>query len=77
MPALCSMFLVTYYAFNYAGIIGRSLVNIFPVKISRYTVLDVGEEKEERTIQLYSNVIYQILQIKKWYMIHIAASRSL
>ena len=26
MPALCSMLLVTYYAFNYAGIIGRGLV---------------------------------------------------
>ena len=25
MPALCSMLLVTYYAFNYAGIIGRGL----------------------------------------------------
>ena len=26
MPALCSMLLVTYYAFNYAGIIGRGLL---------------------------------------------------
>ena len=26
MPALCSMLLVTYYAFNYAGIIGRGLI---------------------------------------------------
>ena len=25
MPALCSMLLVTYYAFNYTGIIGRGL----------------------------------------------------
>ena len=25
MPALCSMLLATYYAFNYAGIIGRGL----------------------------------------------------
>ena len=25
MPALCSMLLGTYYAFNYAGIIGRGL----------------------------------------------------
>ena len=28
MPALCSMLLVTYYAFNYAGIIGRGLLII-------------------------------------------------
>ena len=28
MPALCSMLLVTYYAFNYAGIIGQGLVVI-------------------------------------------------
>ena len=35
MPALCSMLLVTYYAFNYAGIIGRGL-GISPVQISPY-----------------------------------------
>ena len=29
MPALCLMLLVTYYAFNYAGIIGRGLLILY------------------------------------------------
>ena len=38
MPALCPMLLITYYASNYAGIIGRSLVvaSIQPFDVSTH-----------------------------------------
>ena len=35
MSALCLMLLVTYYAFNYAGIIGRGLTDVRAKSISR------------------------------------------
>ena len=36
MPALCSMLLVTYYTFNYAGIIDRGLVPLHQVLFDNF-----------------------------------------
>ena len=43
MPALCPMLLITYYASNYAGIIGRSL----------YRTVELFDPPMQNTINSY------------------------
>ena len=61
MPALCSMLLVTYYAFNYAGIIGRGLILTIGIDLhaarnnySHYILASKYYSKLKNTIQKYN-----------------------
>ena len=51
MPALCPMLLITYYASNYAGIIGLSLILQYVAKVVR-----LGRIFVRRLIQVMSSV---------------------
>ena len=75
MPALCWMLLVTYYAFNYAGIIGRGLVMMhYQINIGKlyaityyYSIVDalLSDNSDDFPDGFYTfiNIMYSITKL--------------
>ena len=57
MPALCPMLLITYYASNYAGIIGRSLAK------GQYSTYHIAQQKQI-DIPLKSAAAYVLIKLR-------------
>ena len=74
MPALCPMLLITYYASNYAGIIGLSLTKAIrlvklPAAKPRPLLISVRDELCKREILRSA---YKLSKIPKWSNIYVS-----